>query len=205
MVYKQPPSTRLPLSILMSLTYITRATCIRTLHSFHSRLARASTSRRLLFTASPLRSDNRPLSTTSPVYENATTGKMAGDGKITSWASNDGSFKRQTSSFRDVIEKGGKFEPEKGEFESPPLPRWENGMMLAWNGRDPEEPRAVPCSSGVSLLVGWGKVDRCSGAAFSMDACPWHAGIARYLCSIESYTIRGPSKWSVPHADIGWR
>jgi putative glutathione S-transferase len=41
---------------------------------------------------------------------------MAGDGKITSWASGDGSFKRQTSSFRDVIEKGGKFEPEKGRF-----------------------------------------------------------------------------------------
>ena len=41
--------------------------------------------------------------------------KMAGDkSNITSWASNDGSFKRQTSSFRDVIEKGGKFEPEKG-------------------------------------------------------------------------------------------
>lgn len=36
-------------------------------------------------------------------------------GKITNWASNDGSFKRQTSSFRDAIEKGGKFEPEKGE------------------------------------------------------------------------------------------
>jgi len=33
------------------------------------------------------------------------------------WASEDGSFKRQVSSFRDVIEKGGKFEPEKGEFE----------------------------------------------------------------------------------------
>jgi len=32
------------------------------------------------------------------------------------WASDDGSFKRQVSSFRDVIEKGGKFEPEKGEF-----------------------------------------------------------------------------------------
>jgi putative glutathione S-transferase len=36
---------------------------------------------------------------------------MAGEDK----ASNDGSFKRQTSSFRDVIEKGGKFEPEKGK------------------------------------------------------------------------------------------
>jgi hypothetical protein len=31
------------------------------------------------------------------------------------WASEDGSFKRQVSSFRDSIEKGGKFEPEKGE------------------------------------------------------------------------------------------
>ena len=31
------------------------------------------------------------------------------------WASEDGSFKRQVSSFRDSIEKGGKFEPEKGK------------------------------------------------------------------------------------------
>lgn len=41
--------------------------------------------------------------------------KPDGDKSITGWASGDGSFKRQTSSFRDVIEKGGKFEPEKGE------------------------------------------------------------------------------------------
>lgn len=33
---------------------------------------------------------------------------------ITSWASKDGSFKRQASSFRDFIEPGGKFAPEKG-------------------------------------------------------------------------------------------
>lgn len=50
------------------------------------------------------------------------TRKMAGedskDKSITGWASGDGSFKRQTSSFRDVIEKGGKFEPEKGELAS---------------------------------------------------------------------------------------
>jgi putative glutathione S-transferase len=36
--------------------------------------------------------------------------------KITSWASKDGSFKRQTSAFRDSIVKGGKFEPEKGKL-----------------------------------------------------------------------------------------
>jgi hypothetical protein len=35
--------------------------------------------------------------------------------KITSWADKDGSFKRQVSSFRDHIEEGGKFAPEKGE------------------------------------------------------------------------------------------
>jgi len=34
--------------------------------------------------------------------------------KITGWASKDGSFKRQTSAFRDHIEEGGKFAPEKG-------------------------------------------------------------------------------------------
>jgi len=42
--------------------------------------------------------------------------KSSGDKKITGWASEDGSFKRQSSSFRDVIEKGGKFEPEKGRY-----------------------------------------------------------------------------------------
>ncbi|WVR09770.1 hypothetical protein IAU60_006846 [Kwoniella sp. DSM 27419] len=35
---------------------------------------------------------------------------------ITSWADKSGSFKRQVSSFRDVIEKGGKFAPEKGRY-----------------------------------------------------------------------------------------
>lgn len=35
---------------------------------------------------------------------------------ITKWASTDGHFRRQVSSFRDVIEKGGKFEPEKGKL-----------------------------------------------------------------------------------------
>lgn len=33
---------------------------------------------------------------------------------ITNWAGKDGSFKRQASSFRDFIEPGGKFAPEKG-------------------------------------------------------------------------------------------
>lgn len=36
---------------------------------------------------------------------------------ITKWASEkDGSFKRQVSKFRDAIEKGGKFAPEKGKL-----------------------------------------------------------------------------------------
>ncbi|KAG9099837.1 S-glutathionyl-(chloro)hydroquinone reductase [Ceratobasidium sp. UAMH 11750] len=35
---------------------------------------------------------------------------------ITKWASGDGHFRRQVSSFRDVIEKGGKFEPEKDRY-----------------------------------------------------------------------------------------
>lgn len=37
------------------------------------------------------------------------------------WAASDGSFKRQVSSFRDVIEKGGKFEPEKGMCDVPSI------------------------------------------------------------------------------------
>ncbi|CED82196.1 Predicted glutathione S-transferase [Phaffia rhodozyma] len=35
---------------------------------------------------------------------------------ITKWASSDGQFKRQVSSFRDVIEEGGKFQPEAGRY-----------------------------------------------------------------------------------------
>ncbi|WRT63620.1 uncharacterized protein IL334_000543 [Kwoniella shivajii] len=36
--------------------------------------------------------------------------------EITSWASKSGDFKRQVSSFRDVIEPNGKFPPEKGRY-----------------------------------------------------------------------------------------
>lgn len=42
--------------------------------------------------------------------------EQAGKGGITAWADKDGSFKRQVSSFRDRIEEGGKFAPEKGEL-----------------------------------------------------------------------------------------
>ncbi|EJU01623.1 hypothetical protein DACRYDRAFT_67545 [Dacryopinax primogenitus] len=35
---------------------------------------------------------------------------------ITSWAAKDGQFKRQASTFRDEIKKGGQFEPEKGRY-----------------------------------------------------------------------------------------
>jgi putative glutathione S-transferase len=35
---------------------------------------------------------------------------------ILRWASGDGSFKRQVSSFRDEIKEGGKFAPEKGRY-----------------------------------------------------------------------------------------
>jgi putative glutathione S-transferase len=39
------------------------------------------------------------------------------DKDITKWASGDGSFKRQVSKFRDVVQSGsGKFEPEKGRY-----------------------------------------------------------------------------------------
>jgi hypothetical protein len=45
------------------------------------------------------------------------TRKMSSSGKgITSWADKDGSFKRQVSAFRDRIEEGGKFAPEKGQL-----------------------------------------------------------------------------------------
>jgi len=41
---------------------------------------------------------------------------QAGKEGITAWADKDGSFKRQVSSFRDRIEEGGKFAPEKGKL-----------------------------------------------------------------------------------------
>ncbi|GAA6027232.1 hypothetical protein JCM8097_002508 [Rhodosporidiobolus ruineniae] len=45
---------------------------------------------------------------------------MPGDNEhqrdITKWASKDGQFRRQESAFRDKIEVGGKFEPEKGRY-----------------------------------------------------------------------------------------
>jgi hypothetical protein len=34
---------------------------------------------------------------------------------VTKWSSSDGHFRRQVSSFRDEIKKGGKFEPELSE------------------------------------------------------------------------------------------
>lgn len=51
------------------------------------------------------------------------TDKSDAQKDITKWASNDGHFRRQVSSFRDLIEEGGKFEPEKGE-------RRRNGRMI---------------------------------------------------------------------------
>jgi len=35
---------------------------------------------------------------------------------ITKWASEDGHFRRQVSTFRDAIEKGGRYEPEAGRY-----------------------------------------------------------------------------------------
>lgn len=48
-----------------------------------------------------------------------TMSNQAGKDGITSWADKDGSFKRQVSSFRDRIEEGGKFAPEKGTLALP--------------------------------------------------------------------------------------
>ena len=49
-------------------------------------------------------------------YKRQFSSSTAMPDKITGWASGDGSFKRQVSSFRDHIEEGGKFAPEKGEW-----------------------------------------------------------------------------------------
>jgi hypothetical protein len=59
----------------------------------------------------------RPITTTPKRQFNmstSTSNSTSTDFKP-NWASEDGSFKRQVSSFRDAIEKGGKFEPEKGK------------------------------------------------------------------------------------------
>jgi glutathionyl-hydroquinone reductase len=50
-------------------------------------------------------------SISSNITRNMSTGKQG----ITAWADKDGAFKRQVSSFRDRIEEGGKFAPEKGK------------------------------------------------------------------------------------------
>ena len=47
----------------------------------------------------------------------STQDKSDAQKNITKWASTDGHFRRQVSSFRDIIEKDGKFQPEKGEFQ----------------------------------------------------------------------------------------
>ena len=49
-----------------------------------------------------------------PRSRSMSTDKSEAQKDITKWASTDGHFRRQVSSFRDVIEEGGKFEPEKG-------------------------------------------------------------------------------------------
>jgi hypothetical protein len=61
----------------------------------------------------PLRSSIYYTTHTTPKFNYATMSGKEGK-SITSWADKDGSFKRQVSSFRDVIEPGGKYEPEKG-------------------------------------------------------------------------------------------
>ncbi|KAF8741405.1 Glutathione S-transferase, partial [Rhizoctonia solani] len=46
----------------------------------------------------------------------STQDKSDAQKNITKWASTDGHFRRQVSSFRDIIEKDGKFQPEKGRY-----------------------------------------------------------------------------------------
>lgn len=42
--------------------------------------------------------------------------KQTSQKDITKWASEDGHFRRQVSSFRDQISNEGKFKPEKGRY-----------------------------------------------------------------------------------------
>ncbi|KAF8609422.1 glutathione S-transferase [Ceratobasidium sp. AG-I] len=51
-----------------------------------------------------------------PRFYSMSTDKSEAQKDITKWASTDGHFRRQVSSFRDVIEEGGKFEPEKDRY-----------------------------------------------------------------------------------------
>jgi hypothetical protein len=77
---------------------------------------RSTATRLLTQTALANAATPRRLSIATTHYQIRTMSTSDEKDKITSWASKDGSFKRQTSAFRDSIEKGGKFEPEKGEF-----------------------------------------------------------------------------------------
>ncbi len=52
-----------------------------------------------------------------PTSASAARQQDGGDKKdITSWASKDGSFKRQVSKFRDEVKQGGKYEAERGRY-----------------------------------------------------------------------------------------
>lgn len=86
---------------------------------------------------------------------------MADKKGITGWASNDGSFKRQQSSFRDVIEKGGKFEPEKGECGYVGVEecvgwaiRYRSGVIINTNVGSADRSTTV---SGVRIAQGWAR------------------------------------------------
>lgn len=57
----------------------------------------------------------RPRAFSPPLLPRSTF-RMSSDSKLTNWASKDGEFRRQVSSFRDEIKEGGKFEPEKGRY-----------------------------------------------------------------------------------------
>lgn len=71
---------------------------------------------RLAFSRSPvLTSQTRSnFVVTRWIRNMSTEDKSEAQKNITKWASTDGHFRRQVSTFRDVIAKGGKFEPEKG-------------------------------------------------------------------------------------------
>lgn len=81
---------------------------------------------------------------------------------ILAWASKDGAFRRQASSFRNVIEKGGEFPPEKGKLLN--RERWPK-MML----------NLVVCSGRYHLYIS--------------HACPWanRTAIVRRLKGLESF------------------
>ena len=96
---------------------------------------------------------SRTISARIRVHPTIHTRKMSEDkakSRITSWAGNDGQFKRQVSAFQDHIQEGGKFAPEKG------MPLIIHALLLGLTDSD----RPIPPVCQLGLPLGPSDFDR---------------------------------------------